>query len=376
MQILVVGGGVQGLAISVALAREDHDVQLVERETPGQRASWVAAGLLTPSSPWKYPQGLVDLCFHSEDMYADFAADLLEHSGIDPEYEVAGMLYPEGAGCSAAQVEEETEQRGAMGFRMDRLGRRQLDALQPGFGPAVTGATWQPRSARVRPPRLMAALRHRAAGLGVTLTNNCEVTALLGGWRGIAGVRTDTGQELPAEIVVLAAGSWSGALAATLGLQVNVRPVRGQILLLAGPPGLLGPTVNNGDSYLVARRDGRILVGSTMEDAGFVEVTTPEALSRMRSAARALFPATARMDEEASWAGLRPGTPDRLPYIGAVPEVPGLLLATGHYRNGILLAPVTARLIADVVANRTPEFDLQPYTPRAMDPAALLVPVP
>ncbi len=376
MQILVVGGGVQGLCTAIALARDGHDVQLVERETPGQRASWVAAGLLTPSSPWKYPQGLVDLGFRSEAMYPDFIADLLEHTGIDSEYEVSGMLYPEGAGCSAAQVAEETTRRRAMGFAMERFGRAQLDALAPGFAPAVTGAAWQPRSARVRPPRLLAALRQRAAGLSITVTCCCEVTALLGDWRGVAGVRTASGQVLPADIVVLAAGCWSTALAATLGLSVTVRPVRGQILLLAGHPGLLGPTVNNGETYLVPRRDGRILVGSTMEDAGFAEVTTPDALARLRAAARAMFPATADMEEETAWAGLRPGTPDRVPYIGPVPEVPGLLLATGHYRNGILLAPVTARLIADVVAGRPTEVDLAPFAPRSMDPQALLAGVP
>jgi glycine oxidase len=260
-----------------------------------------------------------------------------------------------------------------MGFEMQRLGRDALDALQPGLAPAVTGAAWQPDSARVRPPRLLAALRRRAAGLGVLVTSHCEVSALLGDGRGVRGVRTARGQDLEAEAVVLAAGAWSGGLAATLGLQVAVRPVRGQILLLLGRPCVLVPTVNNGDSYLVPRRDGRILVGSTMEDVGFEAWTTPEAIVRLRCQARALLPATEGMVGEMAWAGLRPGTADRVPYIGTVPEVPGLVLATGHFRNGILLAPITARCVAAVLAGRAPPVDLSPFAPRRVDPGAVLV---
>ena len=152
-----------------------------------------------------------------------------------------------------------------------------------------------------------------------------------------------------------------------------MRPVRGQILLLRGEPGLLRPTINDGDGYLVPRPDGRILVGSTMEDAGFDAVTTPVALRRLREVAARLLPATRDMTEETNWAGLRPGTSDRLPYLGRVSELPGLVLATGHFRNGILLAPITARIVADVLAGRTPPVDLAPFAPRDVDPERALV---
>jgi glycine oxidase len=376
MQVLIVGGGVIGLSGACALAAEGHDVQLVERETPGQRASWVAAGLLTPSSPWHYPQALIELCLRSEEMYPSFAAELLDRTGHDVEYELSGMLYPEGVGLSAATVADESRRRDALGFHTERLDRARLDALQPGLSPAVTGAGWQPRSARVRPPRLLAALRRRAADLGVLVTTQCPVHALVGGPRGMRGVLTESGQLLEAETVILAAGCWSGQLARTLGLAVPLRPVRGQILLLRGPPGFVGPTINNGETYLVPRRDGRILVGSTMEDAGFDEWTTPEVIVRLRAAAERILPATAGMEAETWWAGLRPGTPDRLPYLGAVPDVPGLLLATGHYRNGILLAPATAAVLADLLAGRAPRVDIAAFAPRPIDPRAALVGVP
>jgi glycine oxidase len=374
MQVLVVGGGIQGLATAIALAREGHDVQLLERETPGQRASWVAAGLLTPSTPWKYPRGLIELCQRSEALYEDFVADLLEHTGCDPQYEVGGMLYPAGLGSDAERLEQDTRRRRELGFDVELLDRAGLDELQPGFAPAVTGAAWQPHSARVRPPRLLAGMRRRAEQVGVLTTSHCDVQRLLGDARGVTGVSVRGGQAMEAERVVLAAGAWSGGLAATLGLTVDVRPVRGQILLLRGEPGLLGPTINDGECYLVPRADGRILVGSTMEDVGFEDYSTPEAIGRLRRLAHELFPVTESMQEETDWAGLRPGTPDRLPFIGAVPEVPGLLLATGHYRNGILLAPITAQIVCDLIAEREPTVDLAPYCPRAMDPEAVLVP--
>lgn len=139
MQILVVGGGIQGLAVATALARDGHLVQVVERERPGSRASWVAAGLLTPSSPWKYPAGLIEACHASEAMYDDFVQDLIEHTGIDPQYENLGMLYPEGIGFPAEEVAEHTAQRNALGFEVLHLDRAQLDAAQPGLGSELVG---------------------------------------------------------------------------------------------------------------------------------------------------------------------------------------------------------------------------------------------
>ncbi len=372
MQILVVGAGIQGLAAATALAQEGHLVQVVERERPGSRASWVAAGLLTPSSPWKYPPGLIDLCHASENRYGAFVADLVQQTGLDPQYENQGMLYPEGLGFRSAQVAEHTRRRCELGFAVQRLDRHELDRLQPGLGSELEGAAWQPHSGRVRSPRLVAALLRRAIQRGVDIISGCGVDSLLSKAGRVSGVRLENGQCLEAEAVVLAAGSWSGGLAASLGLSLDVRPVRGQILLLRGPPGVLVPTLNDGDCYLVPRRDGRILVGSTMEDVGFEAVTQPEALSRLRELALRLLPATEHMEVETDWAGLRPGTPDRLPYIGAVPELPGLVLATGHYRNGILLAPITAQLVADVVAEREPCIDIRPYAPRPIDPDAVL----
>lgn len=373
MEILVVGGGIQGLATSIALAEDGHLVQLIERERPGSRASWVAAGLLTPSTPWVYPPALIELCHRSEASYADFVENLARHTGIDGEHDNAGMIYPAGASFTGQSIAEHSELRRQLGFQIEVLDRQALDGLQPGLGPAVSGAAWQPGSARVRPPRLLAALLARARQLGVEVLSDCPVAGLERIGSRLVGVRLSQGQLLEADVTVLAAGAWSAALAGSAGLSLDVRPVRGQMLLLKGPPGLLKATINDGLCYLVPRRDGRILVGSTMEDVGFDAVTTPGALRRLAELAAALLPATAALEVETDWAGLRPGTPDRLPYLGQVPDCEGLILATGHYRNGILLAPITARLVADLVAGRRPEVDLAPFAPRALDAGLSLV---
>jgi glycine oxidase len=374
MKVLIVGGGVVGLSTACALAEAGHAVQVLERERTGSRASWVAAGLLTPSSPWRYPPALIDLCHRSEALYPGFVASLQRHTGVDSQLETRGMLYPVGVGFGAAAIEESRVRRVALGFDVRPLDRPALDALQPGLGETVTDAAWQPVSSRVRPPRLLAALRARALQLDVSLVEHCAVSSLQRSGGAVSGVRTESGQELGADVTVLAAGAWSGLLSATAGLDLAVRPVRGQILLLKGPAGLLAPVINDGDCYLVPRRDGRILVGSTMEDAGFDAVTTPAALTRLRELAATLLPATAELPVETDWAGLRPGTLDRMPYVGAVPELPGLVLATGHFRNGILLAPITAALVADVIEGREPAVDLAPFACREVDPSAAIVP--
>ena len=373
MQALIVGAGVVGLSTAVALAEEGHEVQLLERERPGSRASWVAAGLLTPSSPWKYPAPLIALCHASEALYPAFVEGLLRHTGVDAEFENGGMLYPEGLGFDAATIAEHIVQRNALGFGVEHLDRAALDRTQPGLGPRITGAGWQARSGRVRPPRLLRALVRRCEQLGVAIESECAVARLEERAGRVVGARLARGQTLEADVVVLAAGAWSAGLAATVGVSLAVAPVRGQILLLAGVPGLLGPVVNDGDCYLVPRRDGRLLVGSTMEDAGFDAVTTPEALARLRRLASALLPASASLPVETSWAGLRPGTLDRMPYLGPVEGLPGLVLAAGHFRNGILLAPITARLVTELLAGRPTSVDLAPFAPREVDPGATLL---
>lgn len=363
MDVVVVGGGIVGLASAVALAEDGHAVRLVRRDDPiDATSSWVAGGLLTPSTPWRYPAPLIDLCRRSEALYPAFVRELVAQGGVDPEMDVGGVLYPAGLAVTDEEIAEAGRRRREMGFDVEELDRAGVDRVQPGLSEAVTSAGWQPGGARIRTPRLLKALKHRVQQLGVDETIG-EVTGLVIDGDRVTGVRVGD-DVLEADAVVLAAGAWSSRLVSDAGVALAVEPVRGQMLLLQGEPGELRPMIIDGDDYLIPRRDGRVLVGSTMEFAGFEASTTDEALERLRVFARRLYPRAAEMPEVRSWVGLRPGTPDRLPYLGAVDGLDGLVVATGHYRNGILLAPITARIVADVVAGREPPVDLGPFTAR------------
>lgn len=359
MQVLVVGGGVIGLALANRLAAEAHDVLLLERETPGQRASWVAAGLLSPGSHADEQPAYHALNRAALTRWPAFVAELLRETGQDGEYEQSPVLFPRRAQRDPSTWDAFLAANRAGGTALDELDRPALDALQPGFGPRFDGAALAHDAARVRPPRLLAGLRRQAAARGVEIVSHCSVTALAHHGRRVTGAITARGAVIEADEVVLAAGAWSARLASTAGLELSVRPVRGQILLLRGPSGMLGPFVDDDDCYLLPRRDGRLLVGSTTEEAGFDAVTTPEALALLRRRAAELMPTTATLEVETAWAGLRPGTGDGLPYLGRA--LPGLVLATGHFRNGVLLAPITAELLADELAGRTPALDLAPF---------------
>jgi len=175
-------------------------------------------------------------------------------------------------------------------------------------------------------------------------------------------VRTPAG-DLYAGTVVLAAGAWSADLLKPLGLSLAVKPVKGQMILVQGAPDLVRAVVQGGDTYLVPRADGRLLVGSTLEDAGFDKSVTPAGVGGLAARGAAILPALGGLPLVGSWAGLRPGTPDRLPYLGRA-SMEGLIVATGHFRNGILLAPITAELVADLVAGRAPSIDLAPFDPQ------------
>jgi glycine oxidase len=214
--------------------------------------------------------------------------------------------------------------------------------------------------AQVRNPRLVRAVRHAVVKQGGLIEEGCEVTELLVRGGRVAGVRTTRG-DFSADVVVMAAGAWSGRLLAELAIRPEIRPVRGQMLLFRGPPGLVSRIILGPRHYVIPRRDGRVLVGSTMEEVGFDAGTTAAAKEELLAAAVGLVPALAACELERHWAGLRPGSPDGVPYIGEHPEVAGLYLNSGHFRNGVVMAPASARLLADLVLGRAPILDPAAY---------------
>jgi glycine oxidase len=348
---LIIGGGVIGCATAWELAAAGARVTLVERGALGGESSWAGAGLLFPLLPWDYRPEVAQLAQAGRRRFAAWAAELAAESGVDPEYLESGLLVlpPYDREAALAWAAAEREEAAEVS---PRLVEPQLDARGV--------ALWLPRVAQVRNPRLLAALRGALAARGVPIVENAGVMR----WQVKAGrieaVLTADGQRLEAERYVVAAGAWSASLLAPLGLALPVWPVRGQMLLFHAP-GALRHMVLAGGRYLIPRRDGHLLVGSTLEEVGFDKAVTEAARSELLTLAQTLVPALRGRVPLRQWAGLRPGSPDNLPVIDRAPGFSNLWLHTGHFRYGVTMAPASARLFADLVLGREPLLDPAPY---------------
>ena len=359
--VVVVGGGVIGCAIAYELAKCGLGVTLVERGTPGCEASSGGAGMLAPQAESSAPSPMLTLGLASKALYADLAAELRQRTGLDIEYETGGNLHCFlDEGDEAVGREAYTWQREA-GLKAELLGRTEVLALEPDFSPEVRGALLLPEDHWVNNPRLVMALANAAALKGVLFARG-EVSAVLRTRDRITGVRVGD-EVIRAGTVVLAAGAWSGQLAATAGLALPIQPVRGQIVCLEGIPRRHHHLLHVKDHYLVPRVNGEILVGASMEWVGFAKQVTAEHTRASLDFAVRLVPALGQAPIKATWACFRPWAPDERPVIGPWPGLEGLVVATGHFRNGILLAPITARLIRELLVDRAPSLDLAPFLP-------------
>lgn len=357
-ECLVIGGGVNGLLAAGELAAAGLRVRLLERGAVGRESSWAGGGILSPLYPWRYPDAVTELARWSQGAYPELVERLGRDGGIDPEWIRSGMLM--------LDVDDSAEARAwasRFGYRVDELVGDALRQCEPALGGARGPALWMAGVAQVRNPRLVQAARNSLARQGVVIEEESEVVGLLEREGRIAGVSTARG-EIGADIVVVAAGAWSGRLLAGLGAEPDIQPVRGQMLLFRGAPGVVSRIILEPGHYIIPRRDGRVLVGSTMEYVGFDAGTTAAARAELLEVAFRLVPALRDFELERHWAGLRPGSPDGTPYIGEHPLVAGLFINSGHFRNGVVMAPASARLLADLVVGRTPILDPAPYAMR------------
>ena len=356
---VVLGGGIIGAAVAYELAKEGRRVLLLEKGPVGRQASWAAAGLLTPIHLAEYPAPLAELCAESQKLYEPWVREL---GAPEVEYRATGallLIFDDRDARDAATLEAWRRNRSQPAERLDAAAAR---AAEPKISPDVRGALLLPDIAQVRNHRLTRALAEAAKRLGAEVRTETEAVGFLRVPGRINGVKTARGDVFAGETVV-AAGAWSGDLVASIGLDLPVRPVRGQMVLLEGPPDALKRSILSRDSYLIPRADGRILLGSTMEEAGFDATTTADGVAHLLAQGKRLVPEIGGFAVGGAWAGLRPATADRLPFLGRAAGFGGLILATGHFRNGILLAPVTGKIVADLVAGRTPSLDLAPFRP-------------
>lgn len=347
--VVVVGGGLIGCAVARELGRRGARVVVVERGEVGAEASAAAAGMVAPQAESPGPGPLLRLGVLSRARYRAWVAALAEESGIDAEYGGRGIVYvalrPADARVLAARARWQRAQR----LRVERLAPAAARRLVPGLAPGVRMALHFVDDHPVDNERLVAAAALAARRAGATLLAHTPALAVRARRGRVTGVETGAGA-IATPVVVNAAGAWAGTLGLPAGVMPpRVFPVRGQIVVLRGAPGMLPRPVYSRRGYLVPRRDGRVLAGSTLEHAGFEKRVTAGAASAILATALSMVPGLAGLTVERAYAGLRPATGDHLPLLGPAPDLPGLVYATGHYRSGILLAPITADAVADLV---------------------------
>jgi glycine oxidase len=353
LDAVIVGGGAIGLACAWRAARRGLRVRVLERDEPGAGATHVAAGMLAPVGEANWgEEGLVRIALASARSWSGFAAELERESGLESGYEPRGALHVALDRDEAEELRRRFELMASLDLGVEWLRPSGCRALEPGLSPSVTAGVHLPGEAAVDPRLLVPALAAAAEAAGGEVIVQAEVVDALFEGERIAGVVTADGREHRADRVVLATGSWSGAAAwLPAPARPPVRPVKGQLLILRGGPeqAVSNRIVTTERVYLVPRADGRVVVGATVEERGFdLQVTAGGVHEMLREAYRTL-PDVAELELVEALAGLRPGTPDNAPLIGPG-AIDGLVLATGHYRNGILLTPLTAEAVAAMLA--------------------------
>jgi glycine oxidase len=360
VRAIVIGGGVIGLATARALAlRNASVIVLDDAMRRAGTASWAAAGMLSPLAETGDVGPLHSLADASLDRFADFVRDIEAVSGVSVEYRTTGKLHVATTAADAGEIERLAALPAAGRFGVELLDAAEARTLEPALGPNVRGALLVRRDHRVDNRRLHEALCSAAAGAGVELVDATveAVDCVTGRVRGV--ILHDT-RAFEADAIVLAAGAWSGSIG---GIDAPpVRPVRGQMLAVRSAAPLVERVVASPRCYLIPRDGGRLLIGATVEEAGFEAGGSEAELYALLAAARELVPEVETLPVVERWFGFRPGTPDALPVLGADDRVEGLYHATGHYRNGILLAPITAELVSAAVMGEAPAIPLAPFS--------------
>lgn len=370
----IIGGGIIGLSIARELAGRGLSVRVLARDAGRDTASWAAAGIFPPAPDHPAAGANERFTAYSDRLHRAWAQELRDETGIDNELEQCGGLHLARDERATHRLREALAAWRRRGARCDELTAAGVAAIEPALRGSVeqghvVGGMLLPEEMRIRPPRHLEALARSCHLRGVEIVPAADVRAIdVRGGR-VEGLRiaaragdsaTDT---VRADRYCLAAGAWSGHLAEALGLAIETRPIRGQIALLRLPAQLLGRVVNVGLEYLVPRTDGRLLVGSTIEDAGFDKTTEPGTIEHLLDFARRLLGPLPDATLEQSWAGLRPGSVDGLPSIGAAPACGNAFVAAGHFRAGLHQSTGTAVLLADLMTGRAPAVDPAPFAP-------------
>lgn len=368
--VVIIGAGVIGCSIARDLVARGKSVIVVERDSPGRRATWAAAGMLSPLGEAGGAGPYLELGDASLDRFASFAQSLREETGIDVEYRTNGKLHVALDGDVDAELRALAAGPLANRFDVTLLAGQEARELEPHLSDSVTSAALVARDHRVNNRLLAQALLASATANGVAFRTANPVHAVVVRSGQVTGVRVASGEQIDAAHVVIAAGAWSGQIEG-LPRPLPLAPIKGQMFAVdartraADQTGIaIERVLFTRDCYIIPREDGRLLIGATSEDVGFRKGPTPRGISTLMASAVRVLPAIADLPLVETWAGFRPATPDRLPVLGRDPDVSGLFYATGHFRNGILLAPITAAVIGALVAGREPPHPIDEFSVR------------
>jgi glycine oxidase len=354
--ITIVGGGVIGLLTAREFIKAGATVTLIEKSGLGRESSWAGGGILLPLYPWRQPDAITRLVLQSLKLYPSLASQLTTETQIDPEWNPCGLLIVKNPDIAAA-----VNWCDANGILYRAAGADFFDMLNT----IPDQPLWLPGIAQVRNPRLIKSLKQDLINKGVTLIEHCELTSIKLDKNRITAIHTTSGQFAVNQLVI-AAGAWTGRLfqqffPAAIADVPKIKPVKGQMLLFDAQPNTLSHMVLDDDQYLIPRRDGKILAGSTVEQDDFDKTTTEGARDRLHAFAVNLLPSLKSFPVINHWAGLRPGTEHGIPYIDRHPEVGNLFINAGHFRNGLAMGPASAQLMLDLILERTPQVAPEPY---------------
>jgi len=371
-RVAIVGGGVIGCLTAWMLKRRGATPLVLERGNLGSESSWAGAGILCPINPWLYPAAFTHLVDASLAMYPQLQKELESVSGMSIERLQSGLLVPFLGDDKTNHRQDALDWSKRFGWQVEELDVVAATKAEPALSANIQGALLWPQVGQLRNPRLLQALRRVLEIEAIEVHEQADVSGLCIHCGKVNGVKLGDGSEIQADAVMLAAGSWSGELADQMGFSLPVQPVKGQIVLLKSEPGLLRHIVKHDRAYFVPRTDGRVLVGASMENVGFSRGNTDKAISQLMQAMIDIVPGLKDAEVEHQWMGFRPGSPDGLPFMGPVPGVSGLWVASGHYRNGVALAPITARVMGDWIMGQKPEMDMSAFrVDRLADNSAL-----
>lgn len=352
--VVIIGGGVIGLSIARELAGR-KSVLLLDRGSPGQGTSRAAAGMLTPLSEADDQGEFFQFCRASQAIYDRFVEDLQAETGLDVGYSKEGLLFLASTEDAAAELAQRYDWQKKAGFEVELLTADAVYSMEPLVTAPVQSAVFIPGERSIAPRGLVNALREACVRRGVEIRIGANVD-------GVAPNRVRVGRiTLEAQNIIVASGVWSGGLSG-LNPPIPVYPRKGEILSLAMPVGAFRRMIRWESSYFVPRSSGDLVVGATNEDAGFDLSNTPAGLGRLLADAQQISSHVGSYPILETWTGLRPATPDGLPILGPS-EVPSVFYATGHYRNGVLLAPITATVVSDFVDGRKPSLSMDSYRP-------------